>query len=295
MDKSVTTPESVRATNDDVPPRLSQKQRAILAFVEHNPRFAAFGSAAELAQRVDVHAATVVRLAQSLGYRGFPEFQEAIRHRYLASLDAVTIMQEHLGDHPGSMVMASIDQEMRNLTATRNSIDSDLMRELAGMILSAPRTLFIGNGSHGGLAVIFAHLCQFMGLPVEAEIRGGISFAPRIARMEHGDILIGTSAWWVVQEMRDSFAAAQERGVTTIAIVDSQMSPLVAVADHVLVTRTESTSYFQSMVGPLALLNALVTEIAIVGGRRTRDAMNATTRAYSRLDVAWHGDRRSPH
>jgi DNA-binding MurR/RpiR family transcriptional regulator len=271
-------------------PRLSRKQKAVVAFVEHNPQFAAFATAAELAQRIDVHPATVVRLAQVLGYRGYPEFQEAIRHRYLASLDAVSIMRERSGDHPGSLLLASMDQDIRNVNATRGLVDPSTMRAIAQLILQASSTLFIGNGSHGGLGIIFSHLCQFMGLPVEAEIRGGISMAPRIARMAPGDVLIGTSAWWVVQEIRDAFAFANERGVTTVAIVDSQMSPLASVADHVLVTQTESASFFQSMAGPLALLNALVTEIAVIGGDRVRNAMDATTAAYARLDVAWHGN-----
>lgn len=289
MQESLVTPAFTSRSTSVPLPRLSKKQRAIVAFVEHNPQFVTFATAAELARRVDVHPATVVRLAQVLGYHGFPEFQEALRHRYLASLDAVSIMHERTGDHPGSMLLASIDQDIRNLTGTRISLNHQLMHDIADLVLTARRTLFIGNGSHGGLAVIFAHLCQFMGLPVEAEIRGGISFAPRIAQMGAGDILMGTSAWWVVQEMRDSFAAARDNGVTTIVIVDSQMSPLVTVADYVLVTRTESASFFQSMAGPLVLLNALITEIAAIGGERVQNAMNATTKAYSQLDVAWHG------
>jgi DNA-binding MurR/RpiR family transcriptional regulator len=270
-------------------PKLSRKQKAVVAFVEHNPQFAAFASATELAQRVDVHPATVVRLAQVLGYRGYPEFKDAIRHRYLASLDAVSIMRERSGDRPGSLLLASIDQDSRNVSSTRGSMNPASMRAIAHLILNARCTLFIGNGSHGGLGLIFAHLCQFMGLPVESEIRGGISMAPRIARMEAGDVLIGTSAWWVVQEIRDAFALAREHGVTTVAIVDSQTSPLTSVADHVLVTQTESASFFQSMAGPLALLNALVTEISVIGGDRISHAMDATTNAYARLDVAWHG------
>jgi DNA-binding MurR/RpiR family transcriptional regulator len=272
-------------------PKLSRKQQTVIAFVEHNPQFAAFASAAELAQRVDVHPATVVRLAQAMGYRGYPEFQEAVRHRYLAALDAVSIMRERTGDHPGSLLLASIDQDSRNVSATRGTMDPAAMRVIARLILDAHCTLYIGNGSHGGLGLIFAHLCQFMGLPVEAEIRGGISMAPRIAQMAAGDVLIGTSAWWVVQEIRDAFAVAREHRVTTVAIVDSQMSPLVSFADHVLVSQTESASFFQSMVGPLALLNSLVTEIAVIGGDRVRDAMDATTAAYARLDVAWRGNK----
>lgn len=270
-------------------PNLSRKQHAVVAFIERNPRFAVFATATELASRADVHPSTVVRLAQVAGYRGFPEFQEAIQHRYLASLDAVSLMHDRVAARPGSAPLASLDQDLRNVTATRNILDLPLIRKVAEMILRASKTLFIGNGSHGGLGIIFAHLCQFMGLPVEAEIRGGISIAPRIAQMTHEDVLLGTSAWWVVGEMHDSFAFAQSRGVPTVAIVDSQVSPLTGVADYVLVTSSESASFFQSMTGPLVLLNALVSEIADLGGENFRQSMHETSRAFANLDVAWHG------
>lgn len=272
-------------------PALSKKQRAVVSFIEHNPQFAAFATSSELAQRVDVHPATVIRLAQQIGYEGYPEFQEAVRHRYLASLDAIGVMQIRAHGRGGSSSLASIDQDIRNLTATRTASDAELLHEVAQLILRARSTLFIGNGSHGGLGLIFAHVCQFMGLSVEAEIRGGVSLGPRLARLGPEDVVIGTTAWWVVGEVRDAFAAAREQGATTIAIVDSQTSPLVEVADHVLVAPTESASFFQSMCGPLAVLNALLTEISVIGNDRVREPLAASNRMYGRLEVAWHGER----
>lgn len=270
-------------------PSLSKKQRAVVSFIEHNPQFAAFATSSELAQRVNVHPATVVRLAQQLGYAGYPEFQEAIRHRYLASLDAVGVMQIRSHGRGGAPSLASIDQDIRNLTATRSACDADLLHEVALLILNARSTLFIGNGSHGGLGLIFAHLGQFMGLPVEAEIRGGVSLGPRLARLGPDDVVIGTTAWWVVGEVRDAFAAARENGAMTIAIVDSLTSPLVEVASHVLLAPTESSSFFQSMCGPLAVLNALLTEISVLGDEKVRGPMAASNRMYARLDIAWDG------
>jgi DNA-binding MurR/RpiR family transcriptional regulator len=88
--------------------RLSRKQRAVVTYIEHNPKFAAFATAAELGSRAGVHPSTVVRLSQLLGYRGFPEFQEEIRHQYLNSLDAVGIMHANAGETHGDVALASI-------------------------------------------------------------------------------------------------------------------------------------------------------------------------------------------
>jgi DNA-binding MurR/RpiR family transcriptional regulator len=268
---------------------LSRKQRALVSYIEHNPKFAAFATAAELGRRAGSHPSTVVRLAQMLGYDGFPEFQGVVRHRYLASLNAVALMRAHAKELDGDVALASLDQDIRNLSATRGTLDREVLRAVAARILDARSVLIVGFASHGGVAQIVAHLGRFMGLPFDAENRGGVTLATRLATVGPEDVVIGTSAWWVIRDTREALAVAREQGATTVAVVDNRASPLAQVADHVLITRTESVSFFQSMSGPLAVFNALIAEIAVAGGAALRERMDATTRMFERLDVAWHG------
>ena len=267
--------------------RLSRKQRAVVSYIEHNPKFAAFATAGELGGRVGVHPSTVVRLAQMLGYAGFPEFQAAIRHQYLNSLDAIGLMPAHTGEQVGDAVLASIDQDIRNLSTTRSSLERETVRQVARLIEAARSVLIVGAGSHGGLALIFSHLCRFMGLPVDAELRGSVSLSARLSSIGEGDVVIGTAAWWVVQETREALAFAHERGAATVAIVDSRASALAHVADHVLVTRTESASFFQSMSGPLTILNAIVAEIAANGPPAVQERMQISSGLFARFGVTW--------
>jgi DNA-binding MurR/RpiR family transcriptional regulator len=267
---------------------LTRKQQALVAFIEHNPKFASFATTAALADRVGVHPATVVRLAQLLGYPGFPEFQESIQHRYLASLDAVALMHDRAPERHGDVSLASIDQDMRNLSTTRSLLDPDELRNVARAILAARSILSVGFGSHAGIAQIFCHLLRFMGLPAELENRGGVTLATRLTSIGPGDVVIGTSAWWVVRESREALAVAKELGATTIAIVDNRMSAMAELADYVLLSKTESVSYFQSMLGPLAVLNALAAEIASIGEDQVRDSMEMSSRMFERLGAVWH-------
>lgn len=288
MTEHIVVPAYLSATSPSSPVVLTRKQQALVAFIEHNPKFASFATTAELAGRVGVHPATVVRLAQLLGYPGFPEFQEAIQHRYLASLDAVSLMHDRAPDRHGDVSLASIDQDMRNLSTTRSLLDPEALRRVAAAILEARSILNVGFGSHAGLALIFSHLLRFMGLPAEAEYRGGVTLATRLTTLGPGDVVIGTSAWWVVRESRETLAVAKEQGATTVAIVDNRMSAMAQLADHVLLSKTESVSYFQSMLGPLAVLNALAAEIASLGEDQVRDRMDACSRMFDRLGVVWH-------
>jgi glucosamine 6-phosphate synthetase-like amidotransferase/phosphosugar isomerase protein len=83
-------------------------------------------------------------------------------------------------------------------------------------------------------------------------------------------------------------AVAKEQGATTVAIVDNRTSAMAQLADHVLLSKTESVSFFQSMSGPLAVLNALAAEIAALGEEQVRDRMDASQRMFDRLGVVWH-------
>jgi len=188
---------------------LSRKQREIVSYIEHNPKFAAFATARELAQRVGVHAATVVRLAQMLGYDGFPAFQEAVRHRYLSSLDATALMSAHASSVRGSSWAASIEQDLRNLSAVRNTLDPDALLRVAQVIRDASCRLFVGAGSQAGLATVFGHLCACIGFPVEVELRGGIGLATRLAALRRGDVVLGAGSWRVVRETREALLVAR--------------------------------------------------------------------------------------
>lgn len=86
----------------------------------------------------------VVRLAQTLGCRGFPMSREEIRHQYLASLDAVAMKHSHAAELRGDIVVASIDQDICKLSATRSALDR--IDAAAGGRVDLARPLDPGNG-----------------------------------------------------------------------------------------------------------------------------------------------------
>jgi DNA-binding MurR/RpiR family transcriptional regulator len=57
--------------------------------------------------------------------------------------------------------------------------------------------------------------------------------------------------------------AAQAKGVTTVALTDSELSPLVPHADHVLLARCRALSYVDSFAAPIALIGAIATALSL--------------------------------
>lgn len=72
-------------------PDLSKGTRRIAEFLQANPGAVAILSAAEVAKRCDVHASTLVRLAQNLGLSGFRELQLLLQADIAANIDTATV------------------------------------------------------------------------------------------------------------------------------------------------------------------------------------------------------------
>ncbi|OYZ97354.1 MAG: hypothetical protein B7X99_14195 [Rhizobiales bacterium 17-65-6] len=84
------TVKDVQSRLATMQPDLSKGTRRVAEFLQANPGAVAILSAAEVAKRCDVHASTLVRLAQNLGLSGFRELQLLLQAAIAANMDAVS-------------------------------------------------------------------------------------------------------------------------------------------------------------------------------------------------------------
>ena len=82
MEPSVTVEDQLRTALPD----LTRAERQLSTHILSHYPVAALGSITQLAKAAQVSTPTVVRLAQKLGYRGYPDFQNALRGEVEAML-----------------------------------------------------------------------------------------------------------------------------------------------------------------------------------------------------------------
>ncbi len=244
-------------------PRLSKKRQRVAQLLLQNPQFAAFASASELAERAGVDPATVTRLGQSLGFAAFPLFHEEIRQSYLSTLGPFEMMRARRDQLDGrGVVQATLLQDIANITAALDHVDEEAMAALADRIVGGAQVLIVATGASGGLATVTGYLLQFLGLPARAEVRGGLYLATALALLHPGDVVLGISFWRGARDTVQSLEWGQCRGMHTVALTDSQLSPLARGADHVMIAPSEGTSFFQSMTAALSIVYGLVALVA---------------------------------
>ena len=85
----------------------------------------------------------------------------------------------------------------------------------------------------------------------------------QMIRITEDDVVIGISFPRYSKKAVKALKYASDRGATVVAITDSTLSPLTKYAEHVLLAKSDMVSFVDSLVGPMALINALIVTVAI--------------------------------
>lgn len=116
----------------------------------------------------------------------------------------------------------------------------------------------------------------------DVELLDGNDVAVRrsVAQLRRSDVLVLVDLRRYDRWVIDAARAAHNRGVWCVAITDSLLSPLAAIAERTLTVAAAGGGPFDSHVGTLALMNVLVAGVA----DRLR---SEATQRLDRAEAAW--------
>jgi DNA-binding MurR/RpiR family transcriptional regulator len=267
--------------------KLTPKGRKLAHFIAVNPRYVAFAAASDVGERTGVNPATVVRLAQALGFSGWTEFQLHFRHRYLGTLLPADVLRTHADHGTASALRASLERDLENLQSALVTVDFGLAEQVAATIAGARKTVVVSSGSYAAVGEVFAHLATFMGYSVELESHGGPHLVARFASLRPGDCVFAISFWRLNKHVVRATQHATQSGISTVALVDSRFSPLAQAAGLSLVVPSESGSFFQSMTAALAVVYGLLARLRELGGEQIEQTIEDAQQLYGELDVLY--------
>ncbi|UKA53858.1 MurR/RpiR family transcriptional regulator [Arthrobacter sp. FW305-BF8] len=265
----------------DVP--LSKAQSRVVDVIARNPQLSSYADIAEIAQRADVNNSTVVRAAQHLGYRGWPDLQRELRSRYLVMISTEDTLTEH-GEHR-SPLHDALSHDIENLRLTLDSNTGDDAEAAIATMAAAKSIIVLGLGSFAGPASVMAHLGSTMGYPITLENRGAVHLASSANALGPGDVLVVINMWRSMRQIIVTAEAAKQAGATVIAISDMRRGRLAAVADHLLVVASEGISFFQSVTAANSLVYGLLAGMEAAHPERSRAAIRRTQQLWKDLDI----------
>jgi DNA-binding MurR/RpiR family transcriptional regulator len=258
---------------------LTPAERRVAQAILRAPNDVAFGTVSDLAHAAGAGAATVVRLATKLGFDGYSELQASVRHDLTTRLRPAA---ERIREQSGHRAIDQYrDIEIDNVRSTLDSLDGDALDELVVRLadLRCPVAVISGDASTG-VAVQFTADLGLLRPGVDLLTGNDIVIRRQIALLADDATVIALDLRrydrWLVEAVR----LIRARGCWIAAVTDGALSPLAVDAQRSFVVHAESDGPFDSHVGTLALLNAVVAETA---GRLT---LTATDRLDA-VEQAW--------
>lgn len=198
---------------------------------------AAFMTATELAERLDLDAATVVRFSQFLGYKGFPNMQNEIRDRVRGDL-LIRPRQAKATDSVPGQIFGALQELSLALEQTRISLDTDQVSRLVEQVGAARRILVLAEGPAQAAAYNIVHLLEPGGFRLNIVRQGVLALAQSVYTAIPQDLFLALEVTGEQPAIAKTLHQAQKRGIPTSAIVGAPAHSTAQMADIVLAARS---------------------------------------------------------
>ena len=243
---------------------FSKGQKKIANFILESYDKAAFMTASRLGKRVGVSESTVVRFAAELGYDGYPDMQKSlqkmIRNR-LTSVQRIEVTNDRLGDQ--DLLSMVLQSDIEKIRQTLEELDRDAFDRAVDAIVAARKIYIIGVRSSAALASFLYFYCNLIFENVAlVSANTSSEIFESLLRVGPGDVVIGVSFPRYSSRTVQAMSFARDRGADTVAITDSEASPLAPICRHTLRARSDMASFVDSLVAPLSLVNALLVAVS---------------------------------
>ncbi len=248
---------------------LTPEAQKAARYVLENPRDVGVSTVREIAEAAKVKPNTFVRMARQVGFEGYDDFREpfrqAIRRGAVSFPDRARWLQDirkrgGLGGLYADMASATL----RNIEETFAGIDEARLKAAAQAVWRSRSVFVLGVGVNNSNARNFAYLAstgmkQFHAIP-----RPGSVPADDLAWADERDVLIAMTCKPYRREVVDAVGIAREQGMTVIGLSDSPASPVIIGADHGFVVCADTPQFFPSSVSTIAVLETLLSFIIAV-------------------------------
>ena len=253
---------SLRENINNAEDRLTASDRQLIQVILESPSDGAFCSAGEIARQAGVHPATAVRLAQKLGFAGYPELRTKLQEGLLADTGAMRVNERLARAGDGSILQSVIESEISALQALSDYIDQAEIDAATRLLIDSRHTVVFGIGHAAALASLFAGRLSRSGYSAEPLSVTRHQAAEQIVKLRDGGVLVAIAFRTMPDGLEEMFAHVRKTGGRLIVISDLMGAFIRPKPDALLAASRGNRGDSQSLTVPLALCNTLILEIS---------------------------------
>jgi DNA-binding MurR/RpiR family transcriptional regulator len=258
-------------------PKLSPKMIDLATFLSAHLVQAAFMTTRELAQAAGISRATVTRFPEALGYNTFDEFRAALQDRVSFDLSAV----EHFrllpatGDSPLARLRQTIALDIESLQALAHTIVETDLDRFVNELVAADRVVIAGFRLASPLAWHFWYSLRKIRPNVDVVTHADSWLYDDVRLLSEGAVIVAITSARYSTEIVSLVAYAHQLGRRVLVITDSPLSPILQYSGIALFARSPRLDFVGSIGAPAALINCIVSQVAVQLGDRSLARLEA--------------------
>ena len=250
---------------------LTKSEKRIANFLRKNQEESAFLSAGEIASRMELSEATLVRFARSLGFSSYPAMRTVLQDNFRRRVTHSARLRGRLND------MRDGDDMFERLTATEidfltqalDSIKREELNKAVEIMHEHDRVFVFGLGPSVSLVDLLELRLRRFGREVVPLTNSGREFLEYLTMMEENDLLFVICFFDQNPALKLVIDYANKVGATIIMLTDTLEAILGDKVDVVLSAKRGPIGEFHSLVVPMTVINALLLSLASMEQEKT--------------------------
>lgn len=264
---------------------MTRAERQLAGHILRHYPVALLGSVTQLARGAEVSSPTVVRLAQKMGYGGYPGLQGAVRDELESRLVGPLAKHERWAAQApeGHVLNRFADAVMANLQATLAQVEQADFDAAAALLADPARKVF-ATGGRITLAMAEYFVAHMKVIRPQVELLMPVSNAwpPALLDIARGDVLLVFDIRRYENAVLQLVEMASEQGAVVVLVTDPWVSPAAAHAQIRLSAQIEVPSAWDSTVAIQLIIETLMAAVQDLTWETTAPRMRRLEQLYER-------------
>jgi len=207
----------------------------------------------------------MIRFAQALGFDGFSDMQQVFRTvlvsrsgNYRDRIETLRRQSENDGADPGAVLADSVEESIHALQLLGEHTSTDDLNRAIALLADANDIYVLAERRAFPVAFYLTYAISRLERPVHLLDGVGGMLNQQARNIKQNDVVIVVSFPPYSPTVVELLAEQSQRGVTTVSITDSAISPVAMEATVAFGIKQQEERAFRSLVAPMCLAQSLV-------------------------------------
>jgi DNA-binding MurR/RpiR family transcriptional regulator len=246
--------------------KLTKSEKRIANYFNKYQDEAAFLAAGEIAHRLNLSEATLVRFARSLGFNSYPAMRTVLQDNFRHRVTHSNRLRSRLTElrESGGIFERLVTSEIDYLTEALQTVDRSALDAAVELLRTRSRVFVFGIGPSISLVDLLEIRLTRSAKHVIALKTSGREVLEPLLLMDKDDLLIVIGFYNMTPNLQMALEHANKHKTPVILVTDT-LGPLIKdKVDVILAARRGPVSAYHSLTVPMTIINTLLLMLSQV-------------------------------